>query len=41
MILMKEYVSVTTAAMEMSKRDFYSDYSKGCSEEKMLYWVIL
>ena len=30
MILMKEYVSLTTAAMEMSKRDFYSDHSKGC-----------
>ena len=30
MILMKEYVSLTTAAMKMSKRYFYSDHSNGC-----------
>ena len=39
MILMKEYVSLTTAAMEMGKRYFYSDDSNGCEEEKMLHWV--
>ena len=30
MILMKEYVSMTTAAMKMGKRSFYSDHSNGC-----------
>ena len=30
MILMKEYVSLKTAAMKMGKRHFYSDYSNGC-----------
>ena len=30
MILMKEYVSMTTAVMKMDKRDFYSDHSNGC-----------
>ena len=30
MISMKEYVSLTTAAMKMSKRHFYSDHSNGC-----------
>ena len=30
MILMKEYVSLTTAAMKMGKRHFYSDHSNGC-----------
>ena len=30
MILMKEYVSLTTAAMKMGKRYFYSDHSNGC-----------
>ena len=30
MILMKEYVSLTTAAMKMGKRDFYSDHNNGC-----------
>ena len=30
MILMKEYVSLTTAAMKMGKRYFYSDRSNGC-----------
>ena len=29
MILMKEYVSLTTAAMMMGKRHFYSDHSNG------------
>ena len=28
MILMKEYVSLTTAAMKMDKRHFYSNHSK-------------
>ena len=40
MILMKEYVSLITAAMKMSKRHFYSDHSNSCSEESMLHWVI-
>ena len=30
MILMKKYVSLTTAAMKMGKRLFYSDHSNGC-----------
>ena len=30
MILMKEYVSLTTAAIKMGKRHFYSDHSSGC-----------
>ena len=30
MILMEEYVFLTTAAMKMGKRDFYSDHSNGC-----------
>ena len=30
MILMKEYVSLTTAAMKMGKRYFYSDHSNDC-----------
>ena len=30
MILMNEYVSLTTAAMEMGERHFYSDHSNGC-----------
>ena len=34
---MKEYVSLTTAAIKMGKRHFYSDHSNGCSEEKMLH----
>ena len=29
-ILMKEYVSLTTAPMEMGKRHFYSDHNNGC-----------
>ena len=29
MILMKEYVSLTTAVMKMGKRHFYSDHSNG------------
>ena len=29
-ILMKEYVSLTTAAMKMRKRHFYSDHSNSC-----------
>ena len=34
MILMKEYVSLTTAAMnEMGKLHFYNDYSNSCKEE--------
>ena len=40
MILMKEYISLKTAAMKVGKRDFYSDHSNGCWEEKMLHWVI-
>ena len=36
-ILMKEYVSLTTAAIKMGKRHSYSDHSNGCSEEKMLH----
>ena len=30
MILMKEYVSLTTAAMKMGKRHFYNAQSNGC-----------
>ena len=30
MILMKEYVFLTTAAMKIGKRDFYSNHSNGC-----------
>ena len=30
MILMNEYVSLTTAAMKICKRHFYSDHSNGC-----------
>ena len=40
MILMKEYVSLTTAAMKIGKRHFYSDHSNVCQEEKILNWVI-
>ena len=36
MILMKEYVSLTTVAMKIGERHFYSDQSNGCYEEKML-----
>ena len=37
---MKEYVSLTTAAIKMGKKYFYSDHSNGCYGEKMLHWVI-
>ena len=30
MILMKEYVSLTTATMKRGERHFYSDHSNGC-----------
>ena len=40
MVSMKEYVFLTTDAMKMGKKDFYSDHSNGCFEEKMLHWVI-
>ena len=30
MILIKEYVSLTTAATKIGKRHFYSDHSNGC-----------
>ena len=30
MNLMKEYISLTTAAMKMGKRYFYSDHSNDC-----------
>ena len=30
MILMKKYVSLTNAAIEMGKKYFYSDHSNGC-----------
>ena len=40
MILMKDCVFLTTPTMKMGKRDFYSDHSNGCLEEKILYWVI-
>ena len=39
MILMMEYVSLTTAALKMGKRYFYSDHSNDCSDEKILHWV--
>ena len=41
MILMREYVSLTTAAMKMGKRHIYSDHSNGKKKKKMLHWVIL
>ena len=34
MILMKEYVSLTTAVTKMGERHFYSDHSNDCQEEK-------
>ena len=34
MILVKEYVSLATAAMKMGKRHFYSDHSNGCYKGK-------
>ena len=37
MILMKEYVSLATAAMKMGKSGHYSN---GCSEEKKFHWVL-
>ena len=40
MILMKEYVSLITAAMRMGKRHFYKDHSNGCYKEKMLHCVV-
>ena len=30
MVLMKEYVSLTIAAIKMGERHFYSDHSYGC-----------
>ena len=30
MILMKQYVSLATAAIKMGERHFYSDHSNGC-----------
>ena len=35
-IVMKEFVSLTTLAMEIGKRHFFSYHSNGCSELKML-----
>ena len=29
-VLMEEYVSLTTTAMKICKRHFYSDHSNGC-----------
>ena len=40
MILMKEYVFLTTAALKMDKKHFYSDHSNGCEEDKIPHWVI-
>ena len=40
MILMKEYVFLTTAALKMDKKRFYSDHSNGCEEDKIPHWVI-
>ena len=34
-ILMKEYVSLTTAAMKMGKRHLYSDHSKAPATEPL------
>ena len=34
MILMKEYIFLTTATMKIGKIYFYSDHSNGCYEEK-------
>ena len=38
--LATEYVSLTTAAMKMGKKHFYSNNSNDFSEEKILHWVI-
>ena len=40
MILLKEHLSLTTAAMKMGKGHFYSNHSNDCQEEKILHWVI-
>ena len=41
MILMKEYISLTTAAMKMGKRHFYNDHSNGCLQEKKCFTSFL
>ena len=33
MILMKEYISLTTDAMKIGKRHFYSDHSSSCKND--------
>ena len=40
MVLMKEYLSLTTAGMKMGKRHLYSDHSNDCYEENILHWAI-
>ena len=40
MILMKEYVSLTTVAMKKGKRHFYSAQATVAKRKKMLHWVI-
>ena len=37
MLLMKKYVSLTTAAMKMAKKHFYSDHSNGVYKEKKFF----
>ena len=31
---------LTTTVIKMGKKHFYSGHSNGCSEKKMLHWVI-
>ena len=37
---MKQYLSLTTAAMKMGKKHFYSNHSNDCSDGKVLHWTI-
>ena len=37
---MKEYISLTTAAMKMGKKHFYSNRSNDYSDEKVLHCAI-
>ena len=35
MVLMKKYVTLTTAAIKMGKRHFYSDFSNGIKDASL------
>ena len=41
MILMKEYVFLTTAAIKIGKIHFYSNHINGFKEKKMLDLVVV